>query len=186
MDIISTEFGDILIRGLRKKDSIDLANIMSMAGVIYGLSSVPYTNEIVVDDLMVDRKKHWLIAEHKGSVIGFLHLTWGSGRWRRVAGLVMAVHDDFTGHGLGFSLVMRALSVGFLYLDLERIELVVYQDNDKAIKIYKKCGFVVEGARERQVIREGVFFDSFLMGITRQRYQEFIKAASLADGADKS
>lgn len=179
MDVVNTKFGNIIIRGLREKDSADVSDIMSMAGVTYGLSSLPYTNEGIVRELMNDPRKHWLIAEHNGSAIGFLYLNWGSGRWRRVADLVMAVNDNFTGRGLGSALVIRALHVGFLYIDLERIELVVYQDNGKAIKIYEKCGFIIEGRREAQVIREGVYFDSFLMGITRCRYGQHVRTTNL-------
>jgi len=173
MKSFDTTKGSVLIRGLRTRDSEDLADLMSLPGVIYGLSSMPYTNEYVVKALMADASsKHWLIAEHNTKAIGYLYLQWGIGRWRRVANIAMAVHDLYTGNGIGKTLVDRALHVGFLYLDFERIELVVYQDNGPGIAIYEKCGLTIEGKREQQVIREGVYYDSFLMGITRTQYNE--------------
>jgi len=173
MNTLDTTMGPVLIRGLRCRDSEDLADMMSLPGVTYGLSSMPYTNEYVVKSLMDDASsKHWLIAEHKGNAVGFLYLQWSIGRWRRVASIAMGVHDSFAGNGIGKELVDRALHVGFLYLDFERIELVVYQDNGPAVAIYEKCGLKIEGKREEQVIREGVYYDSFLMGITRNQYEE--------------
>ncbi|GLR75244.1 MULTISPECIES: GNAT family N-acetyltransferase [Aliivibrio] len=158
-------------RGLRVKDSEAIADIMSKPQVFHGLSSMPYTSEMVVKDLMADTEhKHWVIAELNGKVTGFIYLTWPSGRWRRVASLAMGVSDEATGQGIGFNLLKKALHTGFMYLDFERIELVVYQDNEAAIAIYKKIGLVNEGARKAQVIREGIYFDSYLMGITKSDY----------------
>lgn len=176
MNILDTDKGPILIRGLRCRDSEDLADMMSLPGVTYGLSSMPYTNEYVVKSLMNDpANKHWLIAEYNGKAVGFLYLQWTIGRWRRVASIAMGVHDSFAGNGIGRELVEQALHVGFLYLDFERIELVVYQDNGPAVAIYEKCGLKIEGKREEQVIREGVYYDSFLMGITRHQYEQIQK-----------
>ncbi len=160
-------------RGLRSTDSVDISNIMSLPGVVHGLSSLPYTSELHVQHLMSDvSNKHWVIAEHKGKAVGFIYLSWPNGRWRRVAEIAMGVADNYAGQGVGFSLLKRALHTGFLYLDFERIELVVYQDNVPAITIYKKCGLQSEGSREGQVIREGIYYDSHLMGITREQYLE--------------
>ncbi|PQJ62285.1 GNAT family N-acetyltransferase [Photobacterium angustum] len=169
----------IIYRGIRNRDAETIADIMSMPGVTHGLSSIPYTSESIVKSMIDDiTNKHWIIAENEGKAIGFIYLNWPNGRWRRVSSLAMGVSDEFVSQGIGYGLLQRALQVGFDYLDFERIELVVYQDNISAISIYKKSGMVHEGKREEQVIRNGIYYDSYLMGITRSQYKQSVKTTN--------
>jgi len=41
------------------------------------------------------------------------------------------------------------------WLNLSRLELEVYTDNDAAIHLYKKFGFVIEGTRHQFAYRDG-------------------------------
>jgi putative acetyltransferase len=49
------------------------------------------------------------------------------------------------------------------WLNLSRIELEVYTDNEPAIHLYKKFGFVVEGTHTRFAFRDGQFVDVYAM-----------------------
>jgi putative acetyltransferase len=48
---------------------------------------------------------------------------------------------------------------------LLRIELTVYTDNHKAIKLYKKFGFEEEGVRRAYALRNGAYVD--VLGMAR-------------------
>jgi diamine N-acetyltransferase len=45
------------------------------------------------------------------------------------------------------------------------LHLLVLEDNKPAIKVYEKCGFVVEGRLRRHVFKNGKFKDVLFMGL---------------------
>jgi len=53
------------------------------------------------------------------------------------------------------------------WLNLRRLELTVYVDNEPAIRLYRKFGFEIEGTRRADVFRDGRFVDSFAMARLR-------------------
>jgi putative acetyltransferase len=60
------------------------------------------------------------------------------------------------------------LDIADNWLKLKRVELCVFTDNQSAISLYKKMGFVVEGTKKFAAIRDGSYIDEYLMA----RYQE--------------
>ena len=46
-----------------------------------------------------------------------------------------------------------------------RIGLSVRKDNPRAIELYKKCGFEVEGTLKNETYIDGEFFDIIVMGL---------------------
>ena len=51
------------------------------------------------------------------------------------------------------------LDFGFSQLDLNKIWLRVELDNEKAIKSYKRMGYIEEGILRQDRLRKGVFID---------------------------
>jgi len=49
------------------------------------------------------------------------------------------------------------------WLDLQRIELTVFVDNDRAIALYEKSGFVSEGRFKNYAFRDGHYVDAYAM-----------------------
>ncbi len=56
------------------------------------------------------------------------------------AELALFVHQDFRGHGVGFSLAQAAVQTA-RHLGLCRVWLTVSPDNKAALRVYEKCGF---------------------------------------------
>ena len=54
----------------------------------------------------------------------------------------MAVHDDWAGRGVGTALMQAALDLADNWLGLTRVELTVWADNQAALALYRKAGFV--------------------------------------------
>ena len=44
-----------------------------------------------------------------------------------------------------------------------RLELTVYTDNDRAIRLYKRCGFEQEGVLRKYAFRDGGYIDALTM-----------------------
>ena len=54
------------------------------------------------------------------------------------------------------------------WLNLRRLELAVYVDNEPGIRLYRKFGFEIEGTRRGDAFRDGKFVDSFAMARWRR------------------
>ena len=80
----------------------------------------------------------------------------------------MAVRDDWQGRGAGSALLQAAVDFADKWLNLSRLELDVYTDNQPAIALYKKFGFVIEGTHHRFAYRDGGYVDAYMMARLRQ------------------
>ena len=76
---------------------------------------------------------------------------------------VMGVHDDFQGRGVGTALMKAALDLADNWLNLKRVELTVFADNARAVYLYEKFGFAVEGTHRAHAFRNGEYVDSYSM-----------------------
>ena len=88
---------------------------------------------------------------------------------RRHAGQIgMAVRDDWHGKGAGTALMGAAVDLADKWLNLTRLELDVYTDNEPAIRLYKKFGFVIEGTLVNYAYRDGQYVDTYTMARLRK------------------
>jgi putative acetyltransferase len=62
----------------------------------------------------------------------------------------------------------EAVNLADKWLNLIRLELEVYTDNEPAIRLYKKFGFIIEGTLAQYSFRDGQFVDSHLMARLRK------------------
>jgi RimJ/RimL family protein N-acetyltransferase len=67
--------------------------------------------------------------------------------------------------GLGTEATRLIVGHGFEQLGLHRIELEAYSYNHRALRVYEKVGFVVEGVRREAESRDGEWVDSVVMAI---------------------
>ena len=49
------------------------------------------------------------------------------------------------------------------WLDIRRIELTAFTDNERAIALYRKFGFEVEGEAKSYAFRNGEYVDAYYM-----------------------
>jgi putative acetyltransferase len=55
------------------------------------------------------------------------------------------------------------------WLNVTRLELTVYTDNARAVALYKKFGFVLEGTHKRYALRDGRYVDAHCMARIRDK-----------------
>ncbi|MFH2040274.1 MAG: GNAT family protein [Chloroflexota bacterium] len=72
--------------------------------------------------------------------------------------------------GYGTETMQLLLKYGFESLNLNRISLVVYDDNPRALRAYEKAGFVLEGRRRQAKYKHGRYGDELLMSILRSEW----------------
>ncbi|MBM3926176.1 MAG: GNAT family N-acetyltransferase [SAR202 cluster bacterium] len=69
---------------------------------------------------------------------------------------VLVGEREYRGKGLSKEIVKQAMEIGFGEMGLHRIDLVVFDFNTPAIKLYKGLGFVDEGLhRESRAMGDG-------------------------------
>ncbi len=88
-------------------------------------------------------------------------------RRRHAAEIGMGVRDDWQGKGIGTALMQAGIDLADNWLNLSRLELEVYTDNEPAVRLYKKFGFVIEGTLVRYAFRAGQFVDAYTMARLR-------------------
>lgn len=89
-------------------------------------------------------------------------------RRRHVGQIGMAVRDDWQGRGAGIALMQAMIDLADKWLNLARLELEVYTDNEAAIHLYQKFGFTIEGTLVRFAYRDGHYVDAYYMARLRE------------------
>lgn len=81
---------------------------------------------------------------------------------RHSAVLGMGVVREYRGQGLGSRMLATTLQMGEAR-DFRRVELVVRADNETAIALYRRFGFVEEGRCRQYLHLDGISHDALLM-----------------------
>ncbi|PWB73722.1 MAG: GNAT family N-acetyltransferase [Anaerolineales bacterium] len=79
---------------------------------------------------------------------------------------------EFWGRGYGTDVMKVILRYGFTEVNLNRVTLVVFEYNPRAIRSYEKAGFRHEGRMRKVLNREGRRWDMLTMGILREEWME--------------
>ena len=110
-----------------------------------------------------------LVALHQGQVIGSIGLEQFSRIRRSHAGSFgMGVLPAWQGKGVGSKLLATALDIADNWMNLQRVELAVYADNEAAIGLYRKFGFETEGLFRDYAVRDGRLVDTLSMARLRR------------------
>ena len=104
-----------------------------------------------------------IVADDAGRIVGWCDIRRETIPVYTHEGLLgMGVSADYRGRGLGERLIRAALAAaeeaGF-----ERISLSVYARNTRAVALYRKVGFVLEGTRVRGKKLDGEYDDVHMM-----------------------
>lgn len=111
----------------------------------------------------------WII-EVGGRLIGEIKLHSVITSDRR-ASMAIAIYDrQLLGKGFGSEAIRLLLHHAFTQLNLHRIGVRVLAYNERAIKAYQKCGFVVEGRERETAFVDGAWHDDLMMGILSTEY----------------
>jgi len=108
-----------------------------------------------------------IVAVLEARLVGSAAVLPHKGRRGHAAEIALCVHDDVQRRGIGAALLATLLDVADNWLNLRRLELSVYVDNEPAVRLYEKFGFTIEGTRRCDAFRDGAFVDSYAMARLR-------------------
>jgi putative acetyltransferase len=158
---------NVTIRRAEPNDYEAVYKIFTYPKVVWGTLQLPFPSLEVWGKRLAEPEdgKFSLVALVGDEIVGNLGLSTEPGRPRRkhAGGLGMAVRDDFQGQGVGTALMQAAIDLADNWLNLQRLELTVFVDNEPAVRLYKKCGFEVEGTLRRHSFRAGQYKDVYYM-----------------------
>jgi RimJ/RimL family protein N-acetyltransferase len=82
------------------------------------------------------------------------------------------------GQGYGTEATQLMLDYAFGTLRLHRVALSVFEFNERAIRSYRRCGFVIEGRAREAILREGRWWDELTMSVLEPEWRARRRAAT--------
>jgi putative acetyltransferase len=163
----------IEIRHAEPEDYKAIQQIHAQPRAIWGTLQLPFPPAELWKKRLAEKPDNLysLVASVENDIVGSLGL-WldsQSPRRRHVGSLGMAVHDQWQGQGVGTVLLEAAIELADQWLNIVRLELTVYTDNEPAIKLYQKSGFRIEGTHEKYAFREGGYVNAYSMARIKHR-----------------
>ncbi len=164
---------DCIIRRGRPDDYEAFIRIFEGPKVVWGTLQLPFPSAEVWRKRLAEPADGYfqLVACVENELVGELGLITcpNAPRRRHAARLGMSVRDDWQGKGIGSALMRAAVDLADKWLNIMRLELEVYTDNEPAVRLYQKFGFVTEGTLKCFAYRDGQFVDVYTMGRIRDR-----------------
>jgi putative acetyltransferase len=166
-----------VIRRVEPGDYEALHRIFSGPRVVWGTMQLPYPS-LEMWRKRLEEPPEGLIklvaCLEDGEVVGQLglHTSPNHPRRRHAGGIGMAVRDDWQGKGVGTALLEAAIELADRWLDLTRLDLQVFADNEPAIRLYEKFGFRIEGTLARYAFRDGEYVDTHIMARLREEGEQ--------------
>jgi putative acetyltransferase len=84
--------------------------------------------------------------------------------FKHKAELGITVHDDYQNMGIGTAMLKHLLSIARMK-KIRKVWLLINTDNDRAVHLYKKAGFEIEGKLSKERYFDGKFGDEYRMAI---------------------
>jgi putative acetyltransferase len=160
----------ITIRRTEPEDYAGVQRIFAGPQVVWGTLQLPHPSAEVWRKRLADMPdtKYGLVACSGDEIVGQLDIHMLTNPRRRHAGqLGMAVRDDMQGRGIGAALMQAGLNAADNWLNLLRLELEVFVDNERAVRLYTRFGFVIEGVLVQYAFRDGQYIDVYKMARLR-------------------
>lgn len=111
----------------------------------------------------------WAIENKEGQLLGNVKISVDPGHQKAELGIFIGEKSQWD-HGYGADAIRTVLRYAFIDLYLHRVELETREDNLRAQRCYDKCGFHWEGMRRENRLRDGIFYNTVVMGILRRDF----------------
>lgn len=112
-----------------------------------------------------------IIEEDKNEIVGLVSLVSIDYMNQSAEFHIMIGEKNNQGKGIGTFAVNAMLQHAFQNMNMQRIELNVLEDNQRAIHLYEKVGFVKEGIKRRAKYKNGKFVNMLNYSILKDEYR---------------
>jgi RimJ/RimL family protein N-acetyltransferase len=119
--------------------------------------------DLAIEEFLSSASKVMFVAEDEGALVGFVAgYGYRPNRKKHVMNCVLGVLSRASGKGLGTRL-MKRLEDWACGHRFARMELTVMAHNERAQRLYSRCGFEVEGIKRHSICVDGKPVDERLM-----------------------
>ncbi len=163
----SEQKNHFVIRNAIPSDSVGIIDCMQsvMSEKVYLVSEIYLYSERGQKDLIRNPDDLNLVAIIGNEIVGTINVQRGIYKKNRhTANLGIAIKKQYREMGIGTELIKRAIKWAFEQ-NILKMNLEVFSSNEKAVSLYKKLGFEIEGVRRGQFVIENSFVDDVLMTI---------------------
>ena len=160
----------ITVRRARPSDAEGYAALMNDPLVYPNVLQLPYTDAEAWRQRLTESGGSTvaslsLVALADDRVIGSagMHSAGTAVRRHHAMGIGMGIAGDWQGRGIGSRLLEALCQHADRWVGVLRLELTVYTDNARAIALYRRFGFEIEGTHRAFALRDGVYVDALAM-----------------------
>ncbi len=160
----------VVIREAEVKDAENIIDVINSVGAekVFILTErfahdIDWEQNFIQEHVKEKKDRMLAVAEVKGKIVGVFDIHLGSNPKNRHLGeLGMSVVKEWRGIGIGTA--MMTYMIGWAKRQgLEKLCLSVFSTNQRAINLYRKFNFQVEGRRRRQYKVEENYVDEVIM-----------------------
>jgi diamine N-acetyltransferase len=112
-----------------------------------------------------DRHEFMIVERTSGRSVGTIGLSHIDGTHRRAEYGIVIGEPGARGKGFASEASRLVLDYAFATLRLQRVYLHVFVDNEPAVRLYRRVGFVPEGVLRQHVWKDGKFHDVAVMAV---------------------
>ncbi|GKX51248.1 spermidine N1-acetyltransferase [Budvicia aquatica] len=163
----------VRLRPLEREDLRFVHQLDNNASVMRYWFEEPYEAFVELSDLynkhIHDQSERRFIIEGQGARVGLVELVEINHIHRR-AEFQIIIDPAHQGKGYASSAAKSAMEYGFSVLNLNKLYLIVDKENEKAIHIYTKLGFEIEGTLKHEFFINGEYRDTIRMCIFQPQY----------------
>jgi RimJ/RimL family protein N-acetyltransferase len=142
--------------------------------------SIPKKVKDIQKMVELDSEKDYLFAirsiqsKEIVGILGIEGILWN----HRTAWVSLGVGGENRGKGYGKESLQVAMNLAFNEFNLYRLQLTVFEYNEKAIGLYEQLGFKKEGSYRSFLERDNKRYDMLLYGILRDEYTAGLESIS--------
>lgn len=164
----------IVVRAATPDDMVGMVAILDSPHVLDGTMRIPNSSAATTrESLQAHTDQRVLVAADGEQIVGLLVLVTHheAPRFHHVAHIdLIATHPDHQGRGVAASLLGTVIEMAEQWMAIERLELIVFTTNVRAIRLYERLGFEIEGTMRSYGFGRGRFTDAHVMArITSDR-----------------
>lgn len=171
---MTEEAAELRLRALERDDLRFVHNLNNNYRVMAYWFEEPYESYVELEDLYLrhiheQSERRFIVEKPDGTPVGLVEIVEITYIHRRAEfQIIIAPEHQSRGHGA--AAVMLAADYAFRVLNLNKLYLLVSTGNDRAIAVYKQCGFREEGRLIDEYFSEGHYQDVLRMYLLQRDY----------------
>ncbi|WP_338751506.1 spermidine N1-acetyltransferase [Bacillus sp. FJAT-52991] len=164
---------DVKLRPLEREDLEFVHKLNNNAKIMSYWFEEPYESFVELQDLYDkhthDQSERRFIVERDGDMLGLVELVEIDYIHRR-SEFQIIIHPQHQGHGYSIKATELAMYYAFSVLNMHKLYLIVDKVNEKAIHVYEKVGFQIEGELKDEFFVDGHYHDAIRMCMFQDEY----------------